>query len=438
MANAPTYTRREVRQAIIKRLYRGKHPVISNFTGTASSAGAIRDTILSPAALDRDYTNAWIYISGDAGAGPAIGEVARVTDADFDNDELNVKPDFNAIPISSDEYEIHYNHHPDVIHDLIDEILENLEHSILLPLTDITDGDMETIGVTNWLTSSALVTKSTTTVLHGGQSLKVTANSTPGVAMSPSTRVVSGDTYLVSTDVFVDAAGSAARMILIDVTNSNAEIEFGRTEVQGWSRIQFVAAIPATCERVQIWLECVTQDDVAFFDHVILQHREQKMFDFPSQPEYSFDLKKIFYFPSGAGLSTALARNNFKLFQEGPTFWSHFTVERDETAVVPYRIVVDNATDRHPLWVEADVDFPKFAGDTDADKDADTTRAPLILLRNLVVAEIFEAMADDAHMEENTEHAIRLVRRARELREKAFEIREWRRPESLITGAKSG
>ncbi len=183
-------------------------------------------------------------------------------------------------------------------------------------------------------------------------------------------------------------------------------------------------------------MECVNQNDVVFFDHAILQLRGRRMFDFPTQPEYSFDMKTIFYFPIGGGITVGNSIQNYRLFHDGPTFWSHFDVERDETAVVPYRIIADRQVDQHPLWVNVDLDFPKFAGADDAAKDADTTKAPLLLMRNLVVAEIFEAMADDAHMEENTEHAIRLVRRARELREAAYEIREWRRPESLITGAK--
>lgn len=428
-------TRKTIRQNIIKRLYRRKYPVTGTFSGNASAASAVKDTALSPAALDRDYLNAWINIVSTDASGPAWGEWARVTDADFDNDELNIAPSFTATPQSGQEYEVHYDMHPDSINDLIDEIMENLEYQILVPITLITDGAMELSGTANWGSGvNSSYAKDTTTVRHGKQSLKVTANAAAGYRESVTVNVTPSTTAIVSSDLYISNNDEGAKVYLWDKTN-DAEIESGTANVVGWSNITFTAAIPATCEEVAIRLEATNLGDIIYFDNAILQIQGQEEYDFPSQAEWSFDLKELFYFPLGKGINTTSAEFNYKLGDKGKTFWSHYDIEEDETAVVPYRLIMHKAPESLPVWAAVEIDYPLFSGATYAAKDADTTAVHPTVIRNLVIAEIWEAEADEAHREESTEYALSLKARAREMREEALALRELEPPESLVTGA---
>lgn len=430
-------TRKQLRQAVIKRLYSPRYPIVSTFSGAASAASAIKDDQLSPAALDNDYQRAWVYVSSDAGSGPSIGEVVRVISTDFDNDELNVAPDFSATPQSGDEYELHYWMHPDEIHDVIDEILENLEHVIIVPLTLITDGDMNNSTAGSFTPDGSIVSKDTTNVLHGKQSLKVLATANNGNARTTSVAVDPDSTLICATDLYLSSTTGGAQLVLYDVTNG-AEIESGLTDVLGWSTIRFTAQVPSTCKEVRFNLQVVTGGDQAYFDNAILQQVGSKVFTFPSQAEWSFDLKRAFYYPRGPAITTSSASNSYSVLNDGPRYFSHFTVERDETAVVPYRVVLDKPVGDNPVWVGIDVDHVAFSGATDALKDADTTTAPFRAIRDLALAEIYERMADDAYSNENDEHGARLELKAERLRNSVVQLREFRESDAVIIGAMRG
>ena len=91
--------------------------------------------------------------------GPSIQESARVTDIAFDgsNSQLTVAPGFSASVVSGTNYELHYHFYPKHIEDKINEILENIRRPIYLPLTLVTDGDMESTGTGDWTAACSAI-----------------------------------------------------------------------------------------------------------------------------------------------------------------------------------------------------------------------------------------------------------------------------------------
>ena len=428
-----SHTRKEIRQQLLKRrLYRTKWPIVSTFTGAGSATTAIKDTRLSPAALDKDIVKAWIYItSSPVTAGPAIGEVARVTDVDFDNNEVNVAPAFTVIPESGQEYEIHYRgeFHPEMLNELINESLDALESTRLIPLTEITDGDMVSAGTGSWgNTSNVIVQKNATNVRHGDYSLYVQATATPGYVQTNDVFIPEKTGILCSSDVYIPTAGFKARLVLYDVTNS-AELDSGTSETLGWSTITFTHNATSSTKRVALRLEAKTTQDIVYFDHAILLKIGDTEFPFPSSSEWHYNTKKVFYYPTGTGINAGVSSNSFRIGEFGPKFWSHFEVERDEDAVVPYRLTVENKVTTKPLWAAVDVTYPNLSADTD------TTVAPIEILIDIIYATLLETLGADAHENDDHESGVAYEQRATRLRDKIITLREFRDVDTIIKGA---
>ena len=106
MAALPSRSRANLRLDVMKRLDALAVPLSSAATSLSADTTSLNDTLLAPAAQSEDYIGNWIYIRDDTGAGPAVGEIARVTDADFSgsNSKLTVAPAFSVAVISGQAY----------------------------------------------------------------------------------------------------------------------------------------------------------------------------------------------------------------------------------------------------------------------------------------------------------------------------------------------
>src|SRR3990167_10199848 len=157
MSNYPTVTRKALRQNIIKKFYKPRHPIVSATTTTASDTTSLIDSVLAPAGQTEDYRGAWVLIAETGATGPTIGTIARVTNTSLSgsNSALTIAPAFSAALLIGIDYEMHYKYHPNYIEFLIDEILGNLENPYYFPLTLITDGDMENAPATSFTASNA-------------------------------------------------------------------------------------------------------------------------------------------------------------------------------------------------------------------------------------------------------------------------------------------
>jgi hypothetical protein len=87
----------------------------------------------------------WIYIRSQPSGGTPIGEIARVTDVDFSGSTstLTLAPALTVTTKNTQEYERHRKVRPNIINDRLDVVLGLLRQNVLLPVTIVTDGDME-------------------------------------------------------------------------------------------------------------------------------------------------------------------------------------------------------------------------------------------------------------------------------------------------------
>lgn len=382
----PSISLTNLRQQVIRRLYEDRFPVVSTTTSLGSTT-ALNDTVLSPNSQLEDFKGAWVLIAELVASGPAVGEVAQVTNVDFTGSasQLIVSPAFTAAVQNGTDYELHYEFHPRHVREAINRVLDSLRRDIYLPLTLVTDGDMEATGTTDWTASNATLAKDTTTVLHGRRSLSVTATAASGQARSANVNVKPGEELLVAAFVFI-TGGDQGRLVLWNVTNG-AEIDRAQTDITGWALLFFKVNAPATCEQVQLRLEAVNNTDVVYFNSAILLQTRTSIYDYPSTLDWSEELDRVFYFPIGEEISTTFSDNAHGVFENRFQHWSHFSVLKDETAVTPYRASLHKRPSKAPLFILGRQPYAELSAETD------TTVAPDDIVRDMTVAELLETLA---------------------------------------------
>ena len=371
--------------------------------------------------------------------GPAVRETTRVTNSDFSGgaSTLTITPALSGSLISGTDYELHYKYHPSFIEDRVNEILGNLETEYLIPLSIITDGDMESSGTTDWTASAAVGTaptlsKDVAIVLHGRQALKILANAdaTNSYAKSAAVAVPPNTEVLVSADVYI-TSGDKAKITLAGSATSNGTftaIDTAESIVSGWVHLEFTADTDSN-EWIQLWLESPVASDVTYWDNAVVLPTNQSEITPPSEAEYAYDFGELFYFPLGTGLSGASDNNAYKIAEGGARTWSSYKIERDDTGVVPIRISVDKTPLTHALFIQADVDFVALTTDTA------TTLAPKELVVELALADIYDHMADEEEDARNLEAATILrVRAARTRRKMEGTYREFRPLKQNVAG----
>ena len=371
--------------------------------------------------------------------GPKVGEVARVTDVSFSgsNSQLTIAPGFTASLVSGTDYEIHYKFYPVHIRDKINEILENVRRPIYLPLTLVTDGDMESTSTSDWTAAATTGTtptlaKGTTNVLHGRRSLTITASSdaTNSFAKSASMFLSPSTAVFVSADVFI-TSGDKAKISLIDVTNSNAEIETAESVTTGWVHLRFIDTIPSNCEEVQVWLESPVASDVTYWGSVQLLPIDLQVYDFPSTLEWGEDFRSVFYWPTGTGLTGSGEDNSFRTFGQVKKTWSPAGTVRDETAVVPFRVELKRGNINEALYVGGAIDFSTLADDTD------TTNAPEDIIVNLTYADLMDAWAQEDIADDKFQAAQVKMSKADNIRRLLGpRMRQFWEPQGRITGTR--
>ena len=146
--------------------------------------------------------------------------------------------------------------------DAINDTLRQQFYESRIPLSWVTDGDMETSGVGSWTASNATLSKVTAAAnLYGGlQSLRVLATATPGYAQSAT--ILVNPTYAGQWWAYaiVRADVGTARLTAYDVTNS-ASIDTSDWSLRGWGVMAMSFSLPATCEALAFRLTSVTSAD---------------------------------------------------------------------------------------------------------------------------------------------------------------------------------
>ncbi|KKN25157.1 hypothetical protein LCGC14_0887660 [marine sediment metagenome] len=423
----PTRSRASLRVDVLKKI----DPISEPKTSTTTSGGStttLLDSLLAPAAESEDFVGDWIYIAEKQGSGPEVGEIARVTDVDFSGSTstLTLAPALTATLESGADYERHRKVRPSIINDRLDVILGLLRQNVLLPVTIVTDGDMETSGVSDWTaagtggTPTLAKNTSTPNVRHGRQSLSITndGSTTEGFAKSSSMLLPGGTTCIVSADVYI-TAGDLAKLTFYDVTNSAVIGTAMESDESGWVHLENLFTVPETCEEVQVWAESQAASDVTYWDHITVWPTLDKGIDLPTFLEFISDVKSIFFYPVGMGIVGSTNVNAYRINEGAPQFYAHNQKELDDTGVGASRFYVPSRQPTNALWIKGRKPYDAFAGATDALKDADTTQANRYVVTNMTAASILDDLALDAMEAEKEALANNLRGKALELR---FEI----------------
>ncbi len=315
-------------------------------TGAPSSTG-LTTTIVDTSAdspLDTGdsntlFANAWAKIEADSAGTPLnVGEISRITSYVASTGTLTVGRAYSNATTTTMTYGCYFGLPParhgisQGIKEYVNSILVQLYYRRPFLLTLITDGDMETSGVTNWTASNTTLTKSTTTgITLGKQALRVLNTSANGYAQSASVNVQDDQSYLVAADLTV-AVGTGT-LELYDVTNS-ASIQTEDCDERQTRRIWFTASIPADCKQVAIRLKGTGASDDVYWDNVTLLNAAATEMALPSWFKKKQWLEKVAFWRAGSTSGSGVDAAVDALGRYSVQHW----VTEDRAGYVPFKV----------------------------------------------------------------------------------------------------
>lgn len=443
----PTTSLVTLRQKIIKKLYAPRHPITSTST-TGGTATTIVDPIWGPASQDVDPLKAWIYCF--TAGGWAVGDVARVINWTYGTNTLTVAGALAAggalaTPTTAFDYEVHYKFHPVRIHERINEVLETLRHDIWLPLTLITDGDMQTSGVGSWAATGSTRAKQTTGtgVQFGTQCLRVTnsaAGANTGLVTGASLNLAPGtEVFCAAMVQTVSGTSSDAHLEFYDVTNS-AIIKKGFVDTlsRGNTLIAFRTTVPATSTAQTVRLRGTASDSVIDWNFAVVLPIAQRQFAFPTSLEWSEDYTGMFFLEVGKSITVGSSESAFNAFEHTLRKWGETQVFKDDAAVIPFRIEYRGPTRSidKVLFIKGRVDYTVFTT-TGATADAETTTAPDDIVIDLTYADLLEEWANELRDNDQLEEAARKDAKAIMVRERLHpRMQQFFKPRAVVQGTR--
>lgn len=368
-------------------------------TATSGSTTTIIDTSAdSPFDTDDSsslFVNAWAMIEADSAATPLnVGEVRRIdaTGYNASTQTLTTRAFSNAVS-STQSFAVYMALPPTRVglhrglDDFINECLRNSFYKTLVLLTEATDGDMETSGVTNWSVTNATRQKVTTGagVTHGDQALEVTTTAANGYATMAAHKACSeGEVWDICVDctptsgIWKLQAWDVTASAQIDVTTAYAGVQARRL----WLR----ATIPTDCEQFNVRLIGETNTTVAVFDNLTLRNVQNKFLSLPSWFTDRKWLEEVWIYPPGAKRDDAYAIGEYGRYYP---IW--FGVQESYTDNTPFKLELDSAAGIHSgshIFIEATRPYAELSA------DADTTDADQDFVKYMVLMFIFHDRDD--------------------------------------------
>lgn len=252
----------ELRKEVARRAYEGRWPIEDIDTtslGTTTTLVISDLAFGSSGATANDYAGVWIYIASSETGGPAAGEISRVLAKDgFDpsTGTLTVAPAFSAAVQASTDLIFYYSEHPSVHWNAINSALRAIPYRVYLPVTLVTDGDMEDGSTTYW---SSIGTPTSTQKVVAGYPFTVgrvalyvvTDAADEGVE---STAVPVGDSEDFYLSVFLKVSSGSVKVTAYDSTNG-AAIESATVSEQAPVEVRFPFTAPSGCRSVTVRIQ---------------------------------------------------------------------------------------------------------------------------------------------------------------------------------------
>lgn len=183
--------------------------------------------------------------------------------------------------------------HPDILINLLNDGLEVEYTDITLPLSaDITDGDMQTSGVTNWSDTNATSSKVTTAanVLYGVRGLRVLNSGANGyTATAAASRIARGKTFRVWAIVRADV-GTAVLTVVDTSGNSLASVEYSE---ENWGLVWVDMSPGSTIEEVKFRLGGSGASDDTYWAAVGYYRPDEMNLDLPSWADAKHKVKAL-------------------------------------------------------------------------------------------------------------------------------------------------
>lgn len=261
----------QIRQEVAKEL-RGYWSGTATSGSTTSLIDISSDTHLLTDDPSTRFKSKFLYFA----SGNNAGITKRITLSTPSSQEVSWSGAITAV--TTDPYEI-FTFHPDDYKRWINSALSRISHDYRTILTQLTDGDMEESGVTNWTASSATRIKTISPVLYGTYSLAVTLSGDGGYVQSASIPVVEGETWSIAVP-FRCSSGTAS-ISVHDVTN-NVPIATFTSDLRSWRAYYEQITIPDGCHQIAVRLGGVLSGAVVYYDSVQVLNSSARRLALPS------------------------------------------------------------------------------------------------------------------------------------------------------------
>lgn len=341
--------------ALQRRIIEDAWPTQKPLLLTTSDAGDAGGTTVVVAELA--YTSAdankhdgwWVHIEELETGGPAAGECSQVTAGGLDptTGTLTVAPAFTAQVKTATNVALLPIQIDDVTH-AINDIQRTLKMPRYLPLTNVTDGDMEKTGVTDWTDIGSPTTSAKTTdsgkVLFGQRAYHVVCDAVLEGVQTASVDVVEGRQMLVSTPVMVATLNVSVN--LWDMTNNVSIGTAAGIDEREWTEVRFTATIPTDCTQVTLKYRSADTGDF-YVGYSTIWPTAERLLTLPSQIADASDIEGVYYLPQGPSSTVA---NSYRMMDYGLEPWDGYEPWRDWRAVDAQRISIGACS--YPLFLK--------------------------------------------------------------------------------------
>lgn len=371
-----TVTLETLLDRVADEVWKGKHPVRLSATGgttTTFVAGSQAYTSYSANAFD----GAYIYIIDTTDDAAPKGEISRVTSGGFapSTGTFTVAPAYTVAPASGDVGLILRGLHVDNLIEALNQILRNLKMPRLLPIGAVTDGDMESTGVTNWAAVGSPTTREKTTTAADTllqRSLHLVGNSGAGAT---SNNVLITDTENVLLSVAIKVISGSYNVILYDNTSGQTgNIRSVTVDESDHTEVRFDEGIPSGCEAVTIRILSAAAAAEASVSWAQLYYQDRHNYAPPSDFD-EMGSGEVLWLPLGLSTSANYVYALGQEFAEALQPFPQVRFPRDFLGQHPSRLST-GAYAFHPLFVKYRAQASTLSALTDTvAADGDTQEA---------------------------------------------------------------